>query len=308
MRARLSAMTAADSDSPALIVANPVSGSGRGGTVGRELANALARAGRPVELLLTGGPGEARAKAASVAGSVGLVVSVGGDGPLREVLARLAEHDAALDRIPIGVVPMGTGNVLGTDLRLPRDVASALHVIEAGRTTRIDLASVNGDLSFLVTGVGPDAQVVKDVDAHRHAGRMSKWHYLPAALRTYTSYPLEPLWVEVDGEALSYPCVEVLCSNLVHYGGVVPLPAGRLLDDGLFEVFLFRHCGRLRLLAYVLRFLLGRMPGGPVEVRRARRVRVSSARPVPYHVDGDPLGDTPVELEVTGRRFLLLVP
>lgn len=301
-------MTPAPSRSPALIVANPISGRGRGGAIGGELAEALRRDGRPVELLLTGGPGEARAKAASSAERVGLVVSVGGDGTLREVLAGLAKHEAALERIAIAVVPMGTGNVLGTDLRLPRDVASVLGVIEAAHTVEVDLASVNGDLSFLVTGVGPDALVVKDVDEHRAGGRMSKWSYLPAALRAYFTCPLEPLTVEVDGEALPYACVEVLCSNLVHYGGVVRMAPDRVLDDGLFEVFLFRHCGRLRLLAHVLRFLLGRMPGGPIEVRRARRVRVSAARPVPYHVDGDPLGETPVELEVTGRRFRLLVP
>ena len=57
-----------------------------------------------------------------------------------------------------------------------------------------------------------------------------------------------------------------------------------------------------------LRFFLRMIPGGSVAMRRASRIKVTSPRPVPYHVDGDLMGKTPVEIEVTGSRFQLLVP
>ena len=305
---RLSPVSAAASPHRTLIVANPVSGRGGGASIGRELAEGLRRRGREVALLLTGGPGEARERAGRLGpGEVEQIVSVGGDGTLREVLAGLY-RGAGVDTTPIGVVPMGTGNALGADLRLPRTVEPVLAMLEAGRTVEVDLALVNGHLSFLITGVGPDALVVKDVDDHRVQGRMSKWHYFPAAIRAYWRTSLDPLTVELDGEPVPYPCLQVLCSNLIHYGGLIKLSPERVLDDGKFEIFLFRHCGRFRLISFVVRFFLGWIPGGPIEMRRARRVRVSSARPVPYHVDGDPFGETPVELEVTGSRFRLLVP
>ena len=173
-------MSTADSPRRTLIVANPVSGRGGGASIGRELAEGLRDRGREVELLLTGGPGEARERAGQLGpGEVEQIVSVGGDGTLREVLAGLY-RGAGVSTTPIGVLPMGTGNALGADLGLPRDVAHTLEMLEAGRTVEVDLALVNGHLSFLITGVGPDAQVVKDVDDHRIHGRMSKWRYFPA--------------------------------------------------------------------------------------------------------------------------------
>lgn len=301
-------MSSAPPFARALVVVNPISGQGRGPSMGRELAEGLSRRGVPAEVLETRAAGEATEVVRDLDPEIDLIVSVGGDGTLREVLSGLAERADAGKDVRVGVLPMGTGNALGVDLRLPRDVDRTLEVLCGGHSVEMDVAEVNGTLSFLVTGVGPDAAVVKDVSDHRVAGHLSKWSYLPASLRTLLHYRPQPLEVELDGEPVEGPVYQVLASNLVHYGGVAKLSPGRVLDDGLFEVFLFKRATPWALLAYLLRLVLGRLPGGSAEMRLARRVRVTSARPVPFHVDGDPMGETPVELEVTGLRFHLLVP
>lgn len=292
----------------ALVVANPISGQNRGETVGRELQTGLALRGLRSELHLTSSAEDARTATRELAEDIDLVVSVGGDGTLREVLSGLGERPTGAPLVQVGVVPMGTGNALCADLGLPRDVDRALEVLLGGKTVDIDLADVNGQLSFLVTGVGPDALVVEDVDLHRKGRSISKWSYIPAGLRAFWRYRSQPLSVELDGEPLHGEYSQVMASNLVHYGGLVRISPGRVLDDGLLEVFLFRAGGRLRVLLCTLRFLFGLVPGGAIQMRRAARIRVTSAEPVPYHVDGDPMGRTPVEIAVTGARFQLLVP
>ncbi len=292
----------------ALVIANPVSGQGRGASMGSELAEGLGRRGIPTTLLVTEAAGDAARACRELRHEVDLVVSVGGDGTLREVLTGLGERQASVEHISIGVLPMGTGNALGVDFGLPRDVDRVLDVLLTGKSVEMDVADVNGKLSFLVTGVGLDAAVVKDVADHRKHGRLAKWHYVPAALRTFFKYQPRPLTVELDGEELRGEFVQVLASNLIHYGGVARISPGRVLDDGLFEVFLFRHGGRLRCLLHALRVFLRLLPGGSIEMRRARRIKVSSRVPIPYHIDGDPMGQTPVEIEVTGVRYKLLVP
>jgi diacylglycerol kinase family enzyme len=172
----------------------------------------------------------------------------------------------------------------------------------------MDVADVNGQLSFLVTGIGPDAAVVEDVDRRRVHGRLSKWSYVPAAVRTYFTYKAKPLTVELDGQALPGTFSQVLVSNTIYYGGVAKIAPDRVLDDGLFEVFLFRRGDKLSLLLYTLRVLLGLVPGGSILRERARLVRVTSQTPAPCEIDGDPAGTTPIEVRVTGARYRLLVP
>jgi diacylglycerol kinase (ATP) len=292
----------------ALVIANPVSGQGLGEGIARELTCALGLRGLTTDLHLTRAAGDAREQVAKLDCEVDLVVSVGGDGTLREVFSGLGDRPAGSSAVSVGVIPMGTGNALSADLGLPLDVDRALEVLLAAKTVDIDVADVNGDLSFLLTGVGPDALVVEDVDANRKGGPLTKWSYIPAGVRAFLRYKPQPLTVEVDGELLPGTYSQVMASNLIHYGGLVKMSPERILDDGLFEVFLFRGGGRLSLIGYTLRFFLGKIPGGSVEMLRAAKVRVTSADPVPYHVDGDPMGQTPVEIEVTGSQYQLLVP
>lgn len=292
----------------ALVLANPISGQGKGESVATELTTGLGQRGLQTDLHLTSGAGEARRVASELSSEVDLVVSVGGDGTLREILMGLRDRPEGSPPVRVGVVPMGTGNALSADLGLPRDVDRALEVLLAGKTIETDVADVNGELCFLITGVGPDALVVEDVDLRRRGNAISKWTYFPSAFRAFCKYRQNPLTVELDGERLPGTFSQVMASNLVHYGGLVKLSPGRVLDDGLFEVFLFPRGSRLRLFLYVLRVFLRLIPGGSVEMRRAKSIRVTSAEPVPYHVDGDPMGRTPVEIQVTGSRFQLLVP
>jgi diacylglycerol kinase (ATP) len=292
----------------ALVVANPVSGQGRGESVGCELREGLGRRGLPTDLHLTSRPDDARESVADLASEVDLVISVGGDGTLREILTGLRDRPPSANPVRVGVLPMGTGNALCADLGLPRDVDGALEVLLRGKTVDIDVADVNGELCFLITGIGPDALVVEDIAARRKGRPMSKWAYLPCGIRAFLRYRHEPLTVELDGHRLEDTYSQVLACNMIHYGGLVKLSPERILDDGLFEVFLFRGHHRLQMLAYTLRAFLHMIPGGSVEMRRASRIKVTSASPVPYYVDGDPMGKTPVEIEVTGSRFQLLVP
>jgi diacylglycerol kinase (ATP) len=292
----------------ALVVATPISGQGKGSSLGRELAEGLGRRGVPTELLLTTAAGHATEACADLADDIDLVVSVGGDGTLREVLTGLGKRSDRGAAVRVGVLPMGTGNALGTDLGLPRDVDRSIDVILRGHSVLMDVADVNGQLSFLVTGVGPDAAVVQDVAQRRVHGRLSKWSYVPAAVRTYFTYKPIPLSVELDGKALSGTFSQVLVSNTSHYGGVAKIAPDRVLDDGLFEVFLFRRGDKLSLLLYTLRVLLGLVPGGSIQRERARLVRVTSEQPAPCEIDGDPAGTTPIEVRVTGVRYRLLVP
>jgi YegS/Rv2252/BmrU family lipid kinase len=287
----------------ALVIVNPIAGRGRARRAADDLVQALARDGVQVELFATARRGDARERAAQVGPELERLVVVGGDGTVREVLEGLARRE-----LPILILPMGTANVMGLDLALPRDAPRALELLRAGRVQRLDVARVNGRaLSFLVTGVGFDAAVVRELERLRR-GPITKWSWVRAAARAFLREREPRLEVELDGQPLAGRYGWVLFSNVVHYAGLRVLAADRRLDDGLFEAYLFRGCGRLGLLRHGLRALGAGFPSARCERRHARRIRVRSELPVPFQVDGDLCGETPLEIEVLAQPFTLLVP
>ena len=286
----------------ALVVANPIAGQGKGEHAAVELATGLGRLGVAVELFMTQKKDDARVRVRCAEPGTDLIIAVGGDGTVGEVLSGLID-----DEIPIGILPMGTSNVLSLDLGIPRDVDSLLEVLVEGHTHRIDLARVNGHISFLCTGVGFDGAVVRALE-ERRKGPITKFSYVRPTLECIWNFDAPKLSVEIDGHAIEGEYGMVLACNTLHYAGYLKLARDRKLDDGLLEVYLLRHGNGLPMLSYAVRGLLGRLPGGSCTMVRAKTLKVTSPEPVPYQVDGDFRGTTPVELEVTDRQVQLLVP
>jgi diacylglycerol kinase family enzyme len=282
------------------VIANPIAGSGRGESAAVALAAELKRARIEVELCLTSARGDAVQFAAQ--SKADALVSVGGDGTLSEVLR--GHTDPAR---PIALLPLGTANVLALDLALSKDPISAARTLLAGHTVGLDTAKVNGQLSFLVCGVGFDGDAVHEVERHRR-GPISKLTYIGAGLSALRRYTEPRLHVELDGERLPASFGWVLISNVIHYGGLLRLDRARKLDDGLWEVYLFERAAPRHLLLHGLRGLLGRLPCASARMRRAKRVRVLSDRPVATQIDGDHAGFTPLELAVDGPRFRIFCP
>ena len=286
----------------ALVVANPIAGRGLGVKAAEEVTLGLQRLGIPALKHLTTSRGDARAAVRCMDRGTDLVVSIGGDGTLREVFDGLLEPETA-----VCMIPLGTANVLSLDLGLPRDVDRALEVVAAGRTQTIDLALANGHVSFLVTGIGLDGRTVREVERAR-TGPLTKWSYVRAARRALRGYRPPELEVEIDGERRRGHFGQVLIANIVHYGGFMKLSPDRCLDDGMFEVYLFERGEPRALVMAALRGLVSHLPGGRVEMVRARQVRVDAPEPAAVQVDGDYRGETPLEFEVSPRQVRILVP
>lgn len=286
----------------ALVVVNPVSGRGQGVAAAEELRNALHERGVHVEVLKTGSKGDAFTRLRSLQEPVDLVVSVGGDGTLREVFDGLVDTETA-----VGVLPYGTANVLAHSIGLPRDVHHALDILYRGNVQRIDVARVNGNLSFLCTGVGFDAQAVRAVERRRR-GPITKWSYARAIAGEIVRYRQPDLKVTLDGEALQRSYGFVLVANTRDYGGFLKLDQDARLDDRLFEVYLFPRTGLPGILRGALQGTLKRLPGRGVTLRRAASIRITSQTPCPFQVDGDLGGETPVEVELLPNQYRLLVP
>ena len=219
-----------------------------------------------------------------------MVVAAGGDGTIAEVANGLLGTSACL-----GVIPLGTANVLAHEMGLPFEPRAVAAALAFGRTRLLWPGLVQGaDESRLfvqMLGVGFDAHVVHrlSIALKRAIGRGA---YVLQTLHELAAYSFPPIHLRLDGEETQ--AVSVIVSKGRLYGGRFLLAPSACAGEPGFSVVLFDHAGVGALLyCAALPFdMLGRAPG--VRHVRARRIDFIGNDTVPAQTDGDAAGWTPI--------------
>jgi YegS/Rv2252/BmrU family lipid kinase len=262
----------------------------------------LERLTRNVVIRMTQGPGDAEAQTErAVEQGFTTIVAAGGDGTINEVVNGIGMAPVAL-----GILPMGTVNVLAMELGIPFDLVSAWKVIRQGKVRLIDEASANGHLFVQMAGIGLDAQVVER-NSRQVKQVLGPLSYLLTATTIAAEKPPR-LRVSSSGG----PTVEgsfVLVGNGRLYGGPFTLFREADMQDGLLDVYVFRHMNYVALMRYLRGMLFGSLAKfTDVEYFKARHLRVEANRHVPLEADGELVGHAPVEFTVRRKKLRVLVP
>jgi diacylglycerol kinase (ATP) len=276
-----------------VIIFNPVAGRRRAALLWRVL-DVLAANGIRLDLAETHRAGHAETLTReAVLGGAPMVVAAGGDGTIAEVANGLMGSGARL-----GVIPLGTANVLAHELALPfapRAVAAALAF---GRTRTLWPGVAHGAagsrLFVQMLGVGFDAQVVHrlSLPLKRVMGRGA---YVVQSLRETGRYRFPPVRLRID-EVETETASVVISKGRLYGGKYLLAPESRPADPG-FSVVLFGCGGPAAALMYGAALpvgLLGLAPG--VRHMRAERVEVVGNAPIPAQADGDVAGFSPLRV------------
>lgn len=225
----------------------------------------------------------ARLTALALDPQVDAVVVGGGDGTvLTAVLAGLGQAK------PLGLLPLGTLNLLARDLGLPDDPEAAALALATGQVAEIDLAEVNGQPFAIWASLGLHPLVVRRRDKLQRGG-MGKWRaFALGALRVFRRYPLMRVTISARGRTVTIDTPLVVISN--NAWREEPLPLSRVaLDRGELEVHVAKCRSRLSLLLLAFNALLGRWKiSRLLDTFTAREVRVTSPkRRVMLSLDGE---------------------
>ena len=277
-----------------LIVFNPTAGRRRAALLWRVL-DVLVANGVRLDLMETNHAGHAAALAReAVARREPLVVAAGGDGTIAEVANGVMGSSTML-----GVIPLGTANVLAHELGLPFTPRAVAAALAFGRTQPIwPGIARQGETSHLfvqMLGAGFDAHIVHTLPLplKRVLGRGA---YVLQTLRQLPSYGYEPIQLRLDGWETQ--AASVIVTKGRFYGGRFLLaPDARPAEPG-FSVVLFERGGPAITLLYGTALplhRLGRAPG--VRHVRAHQVEFIGNHPVPVQTDGDKAGFLPMTVE-----------
>jgi len=274
-----------------VIVFNPVAGRRRAHLLWRVL-DVLVANGVRLDLAETHRPGHAEALTReAVLRGEGIVVAAGGDGTIAEVASGLMGSSANL-----GVIPLGTANVLAHELGLPFSPRAVAAALAFGRTRRLwpgQAYTADGSRLFVqMLGVGFDAHVVRNLQFPLKKV-FGKGAYVLQSMRELTRYRFPVIRLRIDDQETEAASVIISKGRL--YGGRFRLAASATPADQGFSVVLFDHYGPGAAMLYGAALplhLLGQAPG--VRHIRARRIDFLQTQAVPAQTDGDPAGHAPL--------------
>jgi diacylglycerol kinase (ATP) len=277
----------------------------------RETQRRLDAAGWKVEGLVVRRKSALRRHVADAAkAGVDVVVAVGGDGAVLQVVNAIAETSVAL-----GIIPLGTGNLLAGNLGIPHRLDQAVDVLVNGHHRRIDLGrvTVGGEAHYfsVACGVGFDARVMESTDTTEKR-RLGKLAYVVAAMRQAQHVRDVSHEITLDGAHSTSKAAQVFVANFGQMGSLIKARREIQPDDGLLDVIVIRAPGPLLGLLAGVEALwqrdLGSTGAGHVFRAQAREVRIETRPERLVETDGSVIGKTPIIVSIRPAALTVIEP
>ena len=301
------------------MVVNPASANGRTARAWPDIARRAESLGLAPEVRLTDAPGHAvELTRDALSGGARLILAVGGDGTVSEVVNGFFDGDRAVSpQAELAVVMRGSGCDFIRTYRIPKQADGALAVAAGARVRTIDVGWVEftghdgqparrrfaNIASAGLTGVAAAA-------ANRSSKRLGATAaFAWAAVSTFVSYRNTPFRVQIDDRRLEQVCNNVIVANGRYFaGGMHILPMAEP-DDGLLDVLVWGDVSKADLARNLHRLYRGTHIHHPkADISRATTVRVETDTPLPVEADGELPGTTPVTFGVQRSALRLRVP
>lgn len=287
----------------ATVILNPRAGKGRGARIVPRLKEGLIHHGFEIEFVSTERPGQASELARSARSE--LVVAVGGDGTINEVVNGIV----GLDKV-LGIIPCGSGNDLIKTLGISAVMEHAIEQLATRSPKSIDLGTVacsNGRhpeisakrLFVNGVGIGFDAAVAEKTLTFKHLSGTVL--YLASVFLTLGEYRAPTFKTRMEGLELEGKCLLIAVGNGRCAGGGFYLTPGAQIDDGKLDVCIVGDLSIMGILKLMPRVMQGAHSNRKeVTMARTRSLSIEADRGFFVHADGEIIckGSTALEIGI----------
>jgi diacylglycerol kinase (ATP) len=240
----------------------------------------------------------------ALAQGIRMFVVCGGDGTISAVAKILAGTSATL-----GIIPLGTQNNTALSLGIPSDIPAAIAILRTGRRIKVDVGMATCEkatTAFLeVCSVGLVSTLFPSADDIQH-GNLAR---VGDFLTTLTSSPPAEIHLMMDKKKEIQNLGHiVLVSNMPYVGFHYQLDSASSYGDGLLDVLFFADLSKLDLLGYVFQGVGEGKPEDPrIQHYHVRKVVIDTHPSMPVMIDGSPLGEGQVCIEVWRHALAVMV-
>lgn len=231
---------------------------------------------------------------------IDVLVAVGGDGTVGTLTGELAGSPVAL-----GILPAGSVMNIARSLGLPRTIEEAAHIVATGTIRPMDVGEAAGRAFYETGSIGMNAAMFRE--AQRFEG--GDWTSIARTVWVALRYRPARIRLELDEGIVHTTALMVTVGHGPYTGLAMTVAPSARLDDGLFDVSVFRGFSKWELLRHLHGIAFGRRRYSPrISTYRSARVRITSVHPLPCRIDSHNLGTTPVDFRVRPGALRVIVP
>lgn len=197
-----------------------------------------------------------------------VIVAVGGDGSVNDVVNGIYGTDAVL-----GIIPKGSGNGLARSLKIPVKQASAIRLLNQQNIRKIDVGEADGHLFVSNAGVGFDTVITEQFRKSKHRGLSA---YLSLILKNVFVYPVKEWSIEADRKRWKSSSFMLTAANAIQLGYGFKMAPEAQLDDGYFDFVSIKKFPKVLASVIAFRAFTGKISGSRfVSIQLAKEIRIS---------------------------------
>jgi len=237
-----------------------------------------------------------------------VVIAAGGDGTINEIIQALAQTS-----VQLGVLPVGTTNVLARELRIPLAFQEALEYLPIAESYRVDLGRANRRYFILMAGIGYDAEVVRDINPQLKAIAGKSAVVTSGVMNLFQHQPFKVKLRFTDAQGrrhrLRRSAMQIFLFNAATYATDYKIAAEASMDDGLLDLHIYKSKRFQDTLHGLLSLVLRRhKEWTDFEHFSVRSVQVYAKTAASLQLDGDVVGTTPVTIDIVPKALSVLRP
>ena len=290
----------------ARIIYNPTSGRELFRKHLPEVLEKMEKAGYETSCHATTAEGDATVAAAdAVKRQFDLIVAVGGDGTLNEVVSGVSGFE---ERPKIGLIPMGTTNDFARAVHIPRDINKAVDIIIEGNSIPVDVGLMNDRHFINIAGGGRLTELTYEVPSKLKTVLGQMAYYLKG-IEMLPSIRSSKVRIEYDGHVFDDHAMMFLIGLTNSVGGFEKLAPDASINDGKFTLLILKELNMAEFIRVASLALRGEHLSDPhVIYAKASKISVSSDERVLLNLDGEYGGLLPATFENLGRHIEVMVP
>ena len=231
------------------------------------------------------------------------IIVAGGDGTVGLVGKLLLNSN-----ISLGIIPLGSANGLATELKIPLNSQKALQIAFSGEEQKIDALAINEEfIAFHLCDIGLNARIIKRFEKEKTRGFLG---YTKSFFKEALAVKPLKFRLKIDDKEFLKKAYMVVMANATMYGtGVVVNPEGKI-DDGQFEVIVFRPYSFYHILEMVVPFLTRKIHLlDYVDYYKCKKITIDNFKNKNLQVDGEIVGSPGnVNVRILPKALSVMVP
>ncbi|RUA37883.1 MAG: diacylglycerol kinase family lipid kinase [Bacteroidetes bacterium] len=269
-----------------LFIINPKSGNNDKSTLEKQISRVCDKNKKEYTLFYTTGKNDQeKIKEKQAEYQADTLVACGGDGTVNMVAQLLLNS-----QMQLGIIPLGSANGLAYELEIEDDIRESLELLMNGNSISMDVIQINDNFICLhLSDLGFNAQMIKDFEESGERGMLS---YAKSFFGSLMEKKTNEFRIAFNGTEKTVKAEMIVLANASSYGTGAVINPGSKLDDGTFELVVFKPIPLKDLFSLTLESFLGDIKNSPyVEIYKVEKAEIYCQEPELLQVDGELKGE-----------------